>query len=109
MTYGLLKAAASVDWKNPLQLESSCGQFLLTVFPEVDSSERGLVTLEVKELEQGTVVERQRLVVRDAEGMILLAGTMQDGRLAGRNHNLQDLKLDSWTLVAENDHLDDQE
>ncbi len=108
MTYGLLKAAASTEWKEPQQLESACGRFLLTVFPELDSPGRGLITLELKAQEQDTAVEGQRLVVRDAEGMVLLAGTLRDGRLAGRNDNLYAIKLASWTIVSENNHPDDK-
>jgi len=101
MTYGLLKAAATVEWIEPLQLESACGQFLLTVFPELSSPDRGMITLEVKDLQQDTVVEGRHLIVRDGNGANILSGMLCEGRLAGRYENIKRLKLDSWTLVVD--------
>lgn len=97
---GFLKAAAASLYQGPLSLVSSCGRFELSVYPELREHGRGLVTLEV--LGADEVHERGFCVVRDGVGTVILQGSIEDGRLAGRIDDLSLLDLKTWTVLVSN-------
>lgn len=96
---GFLWAASSSLWREPVSLPSSCGRFELCLYPELDHPSRGMVVLEVRE---GSMEgEPGYCVVRDGTGAVILQGTPEDGRLAGRVEELSLLDLKTWTVVAD--------
>ena len=98
LSAGFLKAASSSLFNDPVTLESACGMFELSVFPDLDDPGRALVTLELKAEEHK--YNRKYCSVRDGRGMLLLKGIFDDGRLAGRVDNISSLDLKTWTVVV---------
>ena len=100
MAYGLLKAAATEGINEPVTLTSECGRFTLSVFPQVDAPEKGIITLETSE--NGPYnYEDHFAIVRDLNGLVLLEGKIQNGRLARKFENLNRIDLSTWTVVVE--------
>ncbi len=100
MAYGLLKAAATEGITEPVTLTSECGRFTLSVFPQVDAPEQGIITLETPE-EGPETCEENFAIVRDKNGLVLLEGKVQNGRLARKFDNLNRIDLSTWTVVVE--------
>lgn len=98
ITGGMLKAAASPGEREALKLKSACGRFLLGVFPEMGTPDRGLITLEAIADAYG-IYNGKTVGVRDAKNRIVLSGVMENNRIARRCENFQDIDLSSWTLV----------
>ncbi len=99
--FGLLKAAAASLFSEPVCLESSCGRFELSVFPDMDKPERAMVVLEVKA--GGRNLDGRYCVVRDGSGAVICKGVLEDGRCAGRIAELSLLDLKTWTVLVSAD------
>lgn len=94
---GFLKAASASVYKEPVTLESTCGRFELTVYPDLDFASGAMLAVEaLKELPQ---FEGRRCVVRDANGLLLVSGVIEDGRVADRIMDLASADLTTWTIV----------
>jgi hypothetical protein len=100
LSCGLREAAASFRSSEPLTIRSSCGRFILGLLPQVDDSNKGLVTLEAA-AEGSMSVEGRRFIVRDRNGVVVLDGTLHHGRLAKTCERLSELDLSAWTLVMD--------
>lgn len=97
---GLREAAASLEPKEPVTMRSSCGRFILGLLPRMDNPDKGLVTLEAA-ADGAMSVEGRRFTVRDRNGLVMLEGRLQHGRLARPCERLRDFDLSAWTLVVD--------
>lgn len=105
ITYGLREAAASLASREPVSMRSSCGKFVLSLLPQVDNPDKGLVTIEAAA--DGTMsVEGRHFIVRDRNGIVVLEGKLHHGRLARACDRLTDFDLSAWTLAV-NDKADE--
>lgn len=98
MSYGLLRAAATPDDKEPVSSLSSCGRLRLSVAPPLDTGDRWIVILEVAG-KTGEMLEGRHIRVRDAKGRILLDGKIEQGRMAQLWKTLPDFDLSTWTCI----------
>lgn len=93
---GLLKAASASLFSETVTLESGCGRFELSIFPNLDQPDRAMVVIEVKmDMEK---LEGKYCVVRDGTAAVILKGVIEDGRCAGRIASLSTLDLKTWTV-----------
>jgi len=95
---GFLKAASASLYREPVSLESSCGRFELTVYPDLEIAGKGLLTVEV--VDHPERFEGRCCVVRDTTGDIIVSGVFEDGRVAGRSEDLSRIHLKTWTIVV---------
>ncbi len=95
---GMLKAAASPGKREALKLKSACGRFLLGVLPEMESLDRGLITLEAIADARG-IYNGKTASVRDAKNRNILSGFMENNRIARRCKKFQDIDLSAWTII----------
>jgi hypothetical protein len=100
MTYGFLKAAASRQQPEPIRMVSACSRFCLSILPQLESTDEGLVTLEAV-AEEGQRWNNRRAVVKDRHGRILLEGHLKQGHLARYHPHLSVMDLSKWTVVIE--------
>ncbi|MBW2215602.1 MAG: hypothetical protein JRF34_00160 [Deltaproteobacteria bacterium] len=100
MSYGLLKAAATEGPKDPLSLRSACGRFALNLLPQMDNPEKGMVTLETAGSAEADL-EGCRILLRDANGLVILEGKLRHGRLARLCENISGIDLNTWTIVVQ--------
>ncbi len=94
--WGGLKAAAASLFVEPVSLLSECGRFELSLFPDVDVADSGLIVIEV--MHDQALFEGRSCVVRDGNGMVLIQGKIEDGRCAGRGASLYSFALQTWTV-----------
>lgn len=95
---GLLKAASASLFSETVSLESGCGRFELSIFPNLDQPELAMVVIELKQdMEK---LEGKYCVVRDGTGAVILKGVIEDGRCAGRISSLSTLDLKTWTVLV---------
>ena len=106
MSYGMLEAAADNNSQQPLNLHSHCGSFNLGLFPDREHPESALVTLKVIG-DNSEQLEGQQVTVRDNNGKIILACSIQDGRAARRIDQLSSIDLSQWTVVVDTDGDDE--
>ena len=99
-TYGMKEAAATARPDEPVSIRSSCGRFVLGILPKVNDPEKGMVTLEAVADEE-MVVEGKSVMLRDRNGLLLLEGTLCNGRLARLCEDLSRIDLSTWTLVVD--------
>ena len=100
MSYGILKAAATKGLKDPISVLSECGRFTLGIFPQIDDPAKAMITLEIAENDT-TLFEDRTTVVKDRNGLLLLKGKVQNGRLARRFEDLNKVDFSTWTVVVE--------
>ena len=94
--YGFLEAAATTSQQTQgLVIESSCGVYRLEVLPSREQPEEGMIVLS-----RLTKNSDNKVTVRDKKGHEILSGTLENGRLARLCHNLNDLDLSLWTVMA---------
>ncbi len=94
--YGFLEAAATTSPQTQSQvLESSCGSYRLEVLPSREQPEEGMIVLKSR-AENGD----NKVTVRDKNGREILSGSLENGRLARLCHNLNELDLSVWTVMA---------
>lgn len=93
---GLLRAASASLYSEPLSLPSSCGRFELTIFPDMEANNQAMVVLEV--VESQDMFNGVFAVVRDGSSRVILQGTIEDARCAGRINELNSLDLKTWTV-----------
>ena len=96
ISYGYLKAASS-ELAEPVSLKSNCGNFILSIFPEINSSTDGMAVIE-------TALETDRFdnhqaCVRDAGGNVILRSRIIQGRSAVKIDFIDRLDLSQWTIV----------
>ncbi len=96
MSYGLRQAAASPGSAEPKNLTSTCGQFILGIYPEVDNPKRGMITLDLAPGTQG--LQEKFITIRDANATLLLDGSLHNNRLARIIDNLDEIDLSAWTI-----------
>lgn len=96
MGYGFLKAAAAEDFE-PVETKSSCGYFVLSIFPELDSPDRGMAVLAAAwETDRYNGLQAS---VRDAKGAVILKSKILQGRAAVKVEDLDRLDLSEWTVI----------
>lgn len=101
MSYGFLKAAATVEAREPVSSLSSCGRFRLNIEPPLEKEDKWLVIVEMaKDVE--TYLEGRDIEVRDRKGRVLLDGKIKQGRMARFWTTLEDFDLSNWTLIEKN-------
>jgi len=98
MSYGYLKAAATVEKREPVSSLSSCGRFRLNIEPPLDIDGRWLVIIEIVS-DEDTSLEGQDIEVRDKKGRIFLEGKIKQGRMARFLTTLADFDLSTWTFI----------
>lgn len=94
--YGFLKAAAA-GLSEPVEAKSSCKNFILSIYPEVDSTSRGMAVLTVaRETDRFDGLQAS---VRDASCTVILKSTIVQGRAAVKIDFLDRLDLSEWTII----------
>ena len=96
--YGMREAAATAKPGEPMNLRSSCGRFILGLLPQLDNPEKGMATLEA--VSDGNITIEGTVTVRDRNGLVVLEGRLQGGRLARTCEKLSGIDLSTWTLVV---------
>ncbi len=97
-TGGLMEAAQGDGVSLPLLLNSRCGHFRLHVYPDKDTDGCGMVVLEHQRLEGERDPEGCEVEVRDANGHIILSGTMRSGHIAKQSDILDRIDLQTWVV-----------
>lgn len=98
--YGMREAAATGRPDEPVSIRSRCGRFVLGILPKVNDPEKGMVTLEAVADEEISV-EGKSVMLRDRNGLLLLEGTLRNGRLARLCEDLSRIDLSTWSLVVD--------
>lgn len=95
---GRLQAAAgkTVDAAHPREYKSSCGRFILTIFPEPDDPQTAMITLDTTG--NKNLFQNKTATLRDAKGMIFLKRALHHGRAAVITDRLESLDLSFWTV-----------
>ncbi|MEH0022094.1 MAG: hypothetical protein V6Z89_20750 [Desulfobacter sp.] len=95
---GYLKAAASAkQTKEPLNLKSECGKFIIGVFPDLQKPGKGMITLDtVGHLPD---LEKMRATVSDAKGMVALEKSIIGGRAAAVTSDMDQLDFSKYTIL----------
>jgi hypothetical protein len=100
LSFGMREAAATAKSSpEPVSLPSACGGFVLSLLPQMDDPDRGMVALEATCPERGSL-EGARVSVKDHAGTIILAGRLREGRLARRCEAISSFDLSTWTVVV---------
>ena len=94
---GVMEAASSKGSGEPITSPSSCGRFLLTLYPDAQGSASGMITLEVTGAAAGSL-EKNTVRLRDRAGTTFLDGTIIRNRLARRTDILQKIDLHTWSI-----------
>lgn len=97
LSFGFLKAASASLFTEPISLDSACGRFELSIYPDREQVKQGMIVIEIRK--DAKSFENRYCVVRDGTGTIILRGMLEDGRLAGRLDDLSQLDLKTWTVV----------
>ncbi len=95
---GELKAAASdkMDFSQPKEYKSSCGKFILSIFPEPDTPTHATITLDTTDKE--SIFDHKTATVRDANGTVIFRQPLRHGRAADMTESLDTLDLSFWTV-----------
>lgn len=100
VSYGVLKAAASGPATGPLRLTSQCGQYTLSVLPQINDQNRGLITLETTE-HNGKSADGHHVTVWDSQNNQIIDGIFNDGKVIQTNNNLSTITLNrNWTVMV---------
>jgi hypothetical protein len=100
LSFGMREAAATAkSGREPISLPSACGGFVLSVLPQMDDPDRGMVALEATCPER-TNLEGARVSVKDHAGNVILTGRLREGRLARRCEAISSFDLSTWTVVV---------
>jgi len=102
MSYGYLKAAATVEAREPVSSLSSCGRFRLNIEPPLEKEDKWLVIIEMV-TDAETSLEGRNIEVRDRKGRVLLDGKIKQGRMARFWTTMEDFDLSNWTLIEKNE------
>lgn len=101
LTYGIRQAAATRKTvAEPVRLPSACGRFVLSLLPQMDDPDRGMVALEAVG-EGGRELDGQSVIAKDRLGIVMIAGRLREGRLARRSDQISTFNLTLWTLVVQ--------
>lgn len=101
MSYGVLRAAATHDMSEAVSTHSSCGRFVLSISPPFDFDDKWLVTLET--LKEDVSIEGKPIEVRDRNNVIILSGTINQGRIAGFRDDISEIDLNIWSVTEKNE------
>ena len=101
---GFLEAAASKGPVEAITSKSSCGKFILGVYPKKDSTEHVLVTLEYVDGDPSEM-EGRKFSVRDTKSNLVIEGVLRNGRMARVLENFTEIDLAKWSLVENNTNL----
>lgn len=93
--YGFLEAAASLtSTASSRVLESSCGSYRLEILPDREDPEKAMIVFS-RRTQNGD----DRVTVRDKNGLAIISGNLENGRLARLCSNLKELDLTIWTVM----------
>lgn len=93
---GMMEAASS-EVTSSVALESRCGNFQLSLYPDGDKKGEGMISLEYIG-SSGPDIEGKRVTVRDRSGSILLDGSMRAGRIASISKEFTTIDLQAWSV-----------